>query len=165
MLSLHVVPVRGELLRVLSVVLVVVAVATVAVATRAVNATCPVDPENPTWHTPGLANTTCVPFCAGRCVLPGPDATRAGQRQNITMTRITPYEIDSPSDKDFGDLAGDFEFAILQKSMARRCANDTGEYMCHNGTGQFLKPGSPVGRSCPPPLLLVRVCCRQGTAR
>lgn len=105
---------------------------------------CPRPAADPTWHTPGLPNTTCVPFCEGECALPGPIPALMGQRQNVTMTRLTPREIDTPGDKDFGDLAGDFEFAIMQKSMAQRCLENPDDYICYNGTGKFLKPGTVV---------------------
>ena len=44
--------------------------------------------------------------------------------------------------KDFGDLPGDLEFALLQKSMTQYCHDDPTNYMCYNGTGKWLKPDS-----------------------
>jgi len=108
---------------------------------------CGTDASNPTYHTPGLPEDVCRDFCAGQCVLPGPEfphtIRNAGKVQLLNLTRITPREIDTPENKDFGDLPADYSFMLMQKSFSKSCEHDAGGYMCANGTGRFLKPNSP----------------------
>ena len=99
--------------------------ATVGAAQRSTRPVCMPDnspagspappPSSSLWHDGCQAGGACCEdFCAGRCIFPGPvGGALAGRRQNITVTRLTPYEIDDPVDKDFGDLGGDLDFLMM----------------------------------------------------
>ena len=80
----------------------------------------------PTWSEGfhgGCGDDCCASYCNGSCIFPGPVPALAGRRANVTVTRITPYEVNTPENKDFGDLSGDLDFALMQKSMTVDCVS------------------------------------------
>ena len=81
----------------------------------------------PTWSEGfhgGCGDDCCASYCNGSCIFPGPVPALAGRRANVTVTRITPYEVNTPENKDFGDLpGGDLDFALMQKSMTVDCVS------------------------------------------
>lgn len=82
----------------------------------------------PTWSEGfhgGCGDDCCSSYCNGSCIFPGPDPEMAGRRVNVTVTRITPHEVNTPENKDFGDLPGDLDFALMQKSMTSDCVSKT----------------------------------------
>jgi hypothetical protein len=120
------------------------AAATAAPICKPDGASAPPPPSSSLWHG-DCGPECCQSFCNGECVFPGPvGSPLAGVRQNITVTRLTPWEVDDPLNKDFGDLGGDLDFALMQKRMTQQCRRPGADrdYMCYNGTGKWLKPGS-----------------------
>jgi hypothetical protein len=63
--------------------------------------------------------TSCESWCTGHCAFAGP--APLGQRQNITLYRMTPWNITDLSNKNTGDPAGDLLFNMFERSKALEC--------------------------------------------
>ena len=73
------------------------------------------------------AACSCADFCAGTCACsPGP----AAGVQNLSLVRLTPFNITDLACKNTGDAAGDVFFTLDRIALAEQCRNEPDNPRC-----------------------------------
>lgn len=93
---------------------------------------------------PGGADAICADFCNYKCGFWNASSdlpTETGKPQNITLYRITPFNVSGIVNKNTGDAPGDVGFYLERKNITQQCAKDPHSFGCFldgdNMYGQF----------------------------
>jgi hypothetical protein len=90
------------------------------------------------------ADAVCADFCNYKCGFwnaSSSEPTESGKPQNITLYRITPFNVSGIINKNTGDAPGDVGFYLERKNITQQCAKDPHSFGCFldgdNMYGQF----------------------------
>jgi hypothetical protein len=82
---------------------------------------------------PGGADAICADFCTYKCGFWNASSdlpTETGKPQNITLYRITPFNVSGIINKNTGDAPGDVGFFLERKNITQQCAKDPHSFGC-----------------------------------